>query len=121
MRDISTTVRLLKILENKLKLLKDHEPLTTNLHEPLAKTSRQAFNFSVRGIKELAPFCFESRPHLVRVPPNTRQHKLAPKYLADIIKNNDTLCFAHNIYSMYYFLSFYNSQSAPLPLETCSL
>lgn len=70
-------------------LFDEHEPLATTIN-----TKCQKFNLTLHSIKELAPFRFDAN---VRVAPNPKIFKLAPKYLADIIKYNDVFCTVHNI------------------------
>ena len=78
--------------EHLMHLLDDHAPLNLTVN-----TKCQPFNLELHGIKELAPFCFDADARLVRVAPNTKLNKLAPRYFADIIKDNDVFCTFHNI------------------------
>ena len=81
-----------RFAESIMLLFEDH----TTIMDIISAKCR-TFNLQLHGIKELAPFCFEPDARLVRVAPQTKLFKLAPKYLADIIKNNDVFCTAHNI------------------------
>ena len=78
--------------ETLMQLLEDNDAIITLLR---AKCNK--FDLSIHGIKELAPFCFDADARLVRSNPLSKLNKLAPKYLADIIKDNDVFCTVHNI------------------------
>ena len=81
-----------RFAEYLLQLLEEHTPIHN-----LVNTKCKKFDLSTHGIKEIAPFCFEADARLVRVAPHTKLYKLAPKYLADIIKDNDVFCTTYNI------------------------